>query len=43
MPLPALRLGEGEVVDVEMVVREVVVVPAVEDDEEVTDKLDTLE
>lgn len=43
MPLPGLRVGEGEVVDVEAVVREVVVVPAVEDDEGVVDEPDTLE
>lgn len=43
MPLPGLRVGEGEVVDVEAVVREVVVVSAVEDDEGVVDEPDTLE
>jgi hypothetical protein len=32
-----------EVVDVEVVVRELVVVPDIEDDEEVADELDTLE
>jgi hypothetical protein len=43
LPLPGLRVGEGEVVDVEAVVREVVVVSAVEDDEGVVDEPDTLE
>ena len=43
MPLPGLRVGVEEVVDVEVVVRELVVVPDVEDDEEVADEPDTLE
>jgi hypothetical protein len=43
LPLPGLRVGVEEVVDVEVVVRELVVVPDVEDDEEVADELDTLE
>jgi hypothetical protein len=37
-----LRVGKDEVVDVEMAVREVVVVPAVGDDEEVADEPDAL-
>ena len=43
MPLPGLRVGVEEVVDVEVVVPEFVVVPDVEDDEEVADEPDTLE
>ena len=43
MPLPGLRVGVEEVVDVEVVVRELVVVPDAEDDEEVADEPDTLE
>jgi hypothetical protein len=43
LPLPGLGVGEGEVVDVEAVVREVVVLSAVEDDEGVVDEPDTLE
>lgn len=43
MPLPGLRVGVEEVVDVEVVVRELVGVPDVEDDEEVADEPDTLE
>ena len=43
MPLPGLRVGVEEAVDVEVVVRELVVVPDVEDDEEVADEPDTLE
>jgi hypothetical protein len=43
LPLPGLRVGVEEVVDVEVVVRELVVVPDIEDDEEVADELDTLE
>jgi hypothetical protein len=38
-----LRVGVEEVVDVEVVVRELVVAPDVEDDEEVADEPDTLE
>jgi hypothetical protein len=38
-----LRVGVEEVVDVEVVVRELVVVLDVEDDEEVADEPDTLE
>jgi hypothetical protein len=38
-----LRVEVEEVVDVEVVVRELVVVPDVEDDEEVADEPDTLE
>ena len=43
MPLPGLRVGVEEVVDVGVVVRELVVVPDVEDDEEVADEPDALE
>jgi AMMECR1 domain-containing protein len=43
LPLPGLRVGVEEVVDVEVVVRELVIVPDVEDDEEVADEPDTLE
>ena len=43
MPLPGLRVGVEEVVDVEVVVRELVVVPNVEDDEEVADEPDASE
>jgi hypothetical protein len=43
LPLPGLRVGAEEIVDVEVVARELVVVPDVEDNEEVADEPDTLE